>query len=92
MQQNGNPWTPGQIRLLGVIVVLVITCFIEITVKEVSAHGSTDYVDYVLVAVVTVVVGIGKAGKDSSVHGSDDCGRASPTDRERRTWQASETS
>jgi hypothetical protein len=48
MQQNGNPWTPGQIRLLGVIVVLVISCFIEITVKEVSAHGSTDYRKHIL--------------------------------------------
>ena len=38
MQQNENPWTPGQIRLLGVILVLVITCFLEITVKEVSAQ------------------------------------------------------
>jgi hypothetical protein len=46
MQQNENPWTPGQIRLLGVILVLVITCFLEITVKEVSAQGSTDHVDY----------------------------------------------
>ena len=36
----------GQIRLLGVILVLVITCFLEITVKEVSAHGSTDHDDY----------------------------------------------
>jgi hypothetical protein len=29
-----------------------------------------------LIAVVTVVVGMGKAGKDSSVHRSDACGRA----------------
>jgi len=46
MQQNENPWTPGQIRLLGIIIVLVVICFIELSVKEVTAHGGTDHVDF----------------------------------------------